>query len=404
MIWDELGIEPTTDSGLIRRAYARRLKSIDTTADPGAFERLRRAYEQALAGGAVVDAPDVVTTEQEPPDEGPSSPWASAEGQAVADAIMHGPLTQAIAILGAPEAGLNLSIDEFHALSLMLRARVVASGEIQGASFIALAEKFGWNRPPGWQDFPDQEHLYEQRLQAEHWWAGLHDLAEVSPTGERADLVHAARILTGRSGTRMAYRRNLAEAFGYLIPPDFHPASRLLGRLDPARVAWCTRVAMGQERLVRWTTTIAKYAPATAFGLCFLFCVVFRPNPIVLMIVVFAFSRSLRQLELPRAVFYGACAAMVLAVFLVPPLPAPWSGQEDARQEEVYYPIPPGVEPPSAAATAPTALPYRSPVGDCGPSGQSWNPLTQDFDFDRQIPCPPRSRSPSLLMPVSPEN
>jgi len=48
-MWQELGIAPTADTMEIRRAYARRLKSIDADGDPTAFQRLRQALEAALA-------------------------------------------------------------------------------------------------------------------------------------------------------------------------------------------------------------------------------------------------------------------------------------------------------------------------------------------------------------------
>ncbi len=51
-IWDELGIVPTADTSLIRRAYAARLKAVRPDADPQGFARLRGAYERALAGAA----------------------------------------------------------------------------------------------------------------------------------------------------------------------------------------------------------------------------------------------------------------------------------------------------------------------------------------------------------------
>lgn len=47
-MWDVLGLEPTTDRGAVRRAYAARLKSIDVDRDPAAFIRLRLAYERCL--------------------------------------------------------------------------------------------------------------------------------------------------------------------------------------------------------------------------------------------------------------------------------------------------------------------------------------------------------------------
>ena len=48
-IWKELGIPGTDDAARIRRAYAVRLKAIDTEADPDAFIKLREARDHALA-------------------------------------------------------------------------------------------------------------------------------------------------------------------------------------------------------------------------------------------------------------------------------------------------------------------------------------------------------------------
>jgi hypothetical protein len=49
LIWQTLGMEPTQDIGKIRRAYATRLKVTDAETDPEGFQRLRSAYEKALA-------------------------------------------------------------------------------------------------------------------------------------------------------------------------------------------------------------------------------------------------------------------------------------------------------------------------------------------------------------------
>jgi hypothetical protein len=48
-IWSILGIEPTQDASIIRRAYAAMLKTTRPEDDPEGFVRLRRAYESALA-------------------------------------------------------------------------------------------------------------------------------------------------------------------------------------------------------------------------------------------------------------------------------------------------------------------------------------------------------------------
>lgn len=46
--WQNLGIEPTADIGAIKRAYARRLKTVRPDEDPAGFQELRAAYEYAI--------------------------------------------------------------------------------------------------------------------------------------------------------------------------------------------------------------------------------------------------------------------------------------------------------------------------------------------------------------------
>ena len=48
-MWEVLGIARTTDKVAIRRAYAAKLRSIDSDRDPAAFIQVRQAYEAALA-------------------------------------------------------------------------------------------------------------------------------------------------------------------------------------------------------------------------------------------------------------------------------------------------------------------------------------------------------------------
>lgn len=81
-IWQELEITATRDAGEIRRAYARRLRRIDQRREREAFQRLRVAYEAALAGVC-------------------RDPTGVAEG-AAGRPIAHSPVPAAIAQPAAP--------------------------------------------------------------------------------------------------------------------------------------------------------------------------------------------------------------------------------------------------------------------------------------------------------------
>ncbi|MFF2484322.1 tetratricopeptide repeat protein [Paenibacillus sp. NPDC058071] len=47
-IWDVLGVDPSSDSSIIKRAYAKQLKLHHPEDDPEGYQRLREAYDQAL--------------------------------------------------------------------------------------------------------------------------------------------------------------------------------------------------------------------------------------------------------------------------------------------------------------------------------------------------------------------
>jgi curved DNA-binding protein CbpA len=47
-VWAILGIAPTRDPALIRKAYAAQLKQSHPEENPSGFQRLRAAYETAL--------------------------------------------------------------------------------------------------------------------------------------------------------------------------------------------------------------------------------------------------------------------------------------------------------------------------------------------------------------------
>ena len=88
-IWNELGIEPTGDAAEIRRAYAARLRQVHPEDDAAGFQRLRQAYEHAMAGVAA-PAPSL---------ERPASPPVEALAPAAPTPSPFPPVMQSAASL-----------------------------------------------------------------------------------------------------------------------------------------------------------------------------------------------------------------------------------------------------------------------------------------------------------------
>ena len=123
-MWAILGIEPTTDSSAIRRAYAQALRRTNPDDDPVGFANLRQAYELALARARGRGASPVVALAAAPVGAAPASiapdgaahagaASAGAQSAAVADALDSTPsdLTQLRANLAALQKALAAADD-----------------------------------------------------------------------------------------------------------------------------------------------------------------------------------------------------------------------------------------------------------------------------------------------------
>ena len=209
-IWAVLGLEATADLPTIRRAYARRLKTIDQAREPDAFAMLRDAYEAAMkaaqSGGEVrnvtvrlAETP-ASPTPQTP--ERPPAPERSPEVRAILQAIVARDVVSAARLLRQARRECGLALAEDMALANQLLLTLAHDIELDGAAVEEAALMLGWHA--GGEDYrrsPEMERL-ARRLDAEHWYRLLLAATQswrVRLTSQGA----AARLMLGKGRIRL---------------------------------------------------------------------------------------------------------------------------------------------------------------------------------------------------------
>lgn len=268
-----LGIEPTGDRGAIRRAYAGRLKRIDSGSDPEGFRQLRAAYEEALQGAVTATpadrGPPAVVIEVEKalilPAKGASAPprpkgsGAKLVSAARIRALMGEgePLAAAAVWLRATD----LSFLEMQSLSNAL-AGMAAEPAMDLGTVEALVDAMGWREVASWQKAgtPPGSVAVEavfQRLLAEGWYAGLVATAALpvrSPGRWKSRVVAARLVLRGAPVglERLLALPLAAGGLGYWMPGVRRHWRWIAWRLDGKRVSWCeTALKRSQGWLVK---------------------------------------------------------------------------------------------------------------------------------------------------------
>lgn len=255
--WSELAIAPTRDDAEIKRAYARRLKTIDAATDPAAFQALRRAYEGALAliKPQREASPEPRETGETTPDLAETRDTAPQLDALIADVerlALADNVTEAMAAIERFLGDRVLSPNYSAHLQARLLCLVMDDPRMPTAMLGALAHRFRWGEVGNAleQYHPDLQQRFHYRLTAAHEW-----LQEVKAAAQRMnrDGVIARFLLLpyrGEDDRALLGDFNAADVAGFLNGARrFGP---LVGDvIDPRRVAFLEDIYKGEIRVPR---------------------------------------------------------------------------------------------------------------------------------------------------------
>ena len=259
--WACLGIAPTDAADAVRRAYRERLKTTGPETDPEGFQRLRAAYEAALAGARSSPAPPVAS--------------GSDAGQVDADAFVAalaahraaGDEAGAIALVDRTRAAHPPGSAASEKIEDALLDHVALQRTLSPALFLHLARLFDWRDTRGHAARRDPEHhaVVLDRIAAEDFFAAFSAYAR-QPEGRLEALVLAphgeALELLGRDGIGPEQRAEVRETFDQFLS---HGAF-LIGRLDGGTLALLRQAVEGPpllgEPVARTAATSTAAAPA----------------------------------------------------------------------------------------------------------------------------------------------
>jgi protein TonB len=214
--WNELGIAPTRDLRAIKLAYAARLRQAHPEDDAEAFQRLRRAYDFALAYAQVttlpqaetvpppLPMPDPIATAQAPGIPPPPQPVAAAEllaqrllpvlpreRSALLETQLRQPGWEALDFRQQLEAALvQLLLRDFDRLQPLLQT---------------FSRHYDWSRQVAWTEWPHASSpvaLLLARGAARDWLQGIDNT-----TGEEQGRLRQALAFLRAPPDEAAFRR-----------------------------------------------------------------------------------------------------------------------------------------------------------------------------------------------------
>lgn len=247
-MWTILGIPPTSEPLVIRRAYVALLRRLDVDREPDAFIRLREAYEQALVACAVGDrnggqptavdrGPDFQSTVLADPVGGSETNAEPAErdpAEWIATTLANGTLAEAWQVYNHGLASGAIGIDQQRPLAARLASAALHDAGVPTDTFAALAAQLGpEDAAPDWLTPLRSEAT--RRIEAHRWLDRVTIAASRPPSGTSKYTVRAAMTLLGRR-RRIARSWKDLDALRHLLDEYRRHASWLDGRVDADRL------------------------------------------------------------------------------------------------------------------------------------------------------------------------
>jgi hypothetical protein len=227
--WSALGIEPTGETEAIRRAYRTQLRTVGPETDPDGFQRLRAAYETALASCKPTPATPPADTGTVDIDR-----FVTLLGAHRAAGDESG----AIALIDRTRSAHPPGSGASEAIEDALLDHVALQRTLSPGLFMHLASAFDWRDTQGHAARRDPEHhaVILDRIAAEDFFSAFKTYAN-SSQGRLETLVLArydeALALLGAEGIGPEQRNEIREIFDrFLAHGGF-----LIGRLDGGTLA-----------------------------------------------------------------------------------------------------------------------------------------------------------------------